>query len=184
MRRSAILIILAFVIALFLNLSLTEAAQYDYTLFLVQKQLGESGFDAGVPDGINGQKTRSAIEAFEKSKGMKTTGQVSIQLIGKLSIDKKTLSPNPSKSEIQQVICKEMRRSALEGKTIGRDWKCVIDIIKIEEYDYKQGYLRVFAKTGVYNKAASTFLKFGFIDHFRLSPHHKKGWIVQIIKNN
>ena len=51
----------------------------------VQVWLQQEGFDPGVPDGISGARTRTAIEAFERSKGMAPTGQVSADLVAALA---------------------------------------------------------------------------------------------------
>ena len=50
----------------------------------IQAILDNNGFDAGKPDGIMGEKTRSAIKAFQKSAGEKPTGEVTDALIKKL----------------------------------------------------------------------------------------------------
>ena len=50
----------------------------------IQAILDNNGFDAGKPDGVMGDKTRSAIKAFQKSVGDEPTGKVSDALIRKL----------------------------------------------------------------------------------------------------
>jgi localization factor PodJL len=47
----------------------------------VQLILNESGYDAGSADGIMGEKTRSAIAAFQKAKGFESTGEVTTELV-------------------------------------------------------------------------------------------------------
>ncbi len=51
----------------------------------VQVWLQREGFDPGVADGVSGSRTRSAIEAFERSNGLSPTGEVSPELIAALA---------------------------------------------------------------------------------------------------
>lgn len=50
----------------------------------IQGILNNNGFDAGVPDGVMGEKTVTAIKAFQKSIGQEPTGKVSDQLVKEL----------------------------------------------------------------------------------------------------
>ncbi|MBC7149099.1 MAG: SEL1-like repeat protein [Rhizobium sp.] len=50
----------------------------------IQAILGKNGFDAGTPDGVMGEKTVSAIKAFQKSIGQEPTGQVTDKLVNEL----------------------------------------------------------------------------------------------------
>ncbi|MFN7010382.1 MAG: peptidoglycan-binding protein [Allorhizobium sp.] len=50
----------------------------------IQVILSKNGFDAGTPDGVMGEKTVSAIKAFQKSIGQEPTGQVSDKLVNEL----------------------------------------------------------------------------------------------------
>jgi localization factor PodJL len=47
----------------------------------VQGILNKNGFDAGVADGVMGQKTINAIKAFQKANGLPVTGQVDHALV-------------------------------------------------------------------------------------------------------
>jgi len=47
----------------------------------VQLILGKIGFDAGPADGVMGEKTRSAIRAFQKQNGMAETGEIDEPLV-------------------------------------------------------------------------------------------------------
>jgi peptidoglycan hydrolase-like protein with peptidoglycan-binding domain len=51
----------------------------------VQIWLKQQGFDPGTPDGVSGGRTRRAIEAFEREKGLTPTGEVSPELIAALA---------------------------------------------------------------------------------------------------
>ena len=51
----------------------------------VQIWLRQQGLDPGVPDGVNGPRTQSAIKAFQRSRGLTPTGRVSADLIAALA---------------------------------------------------------------------------------------------------
>lgn len=52
----------------------------------VQQKLNEAGFDCGTPDGIAGKKTKSAITAYQKDKGLEVTGTINDALLESLGI--------------------------------------------------------------------------------------------------
>lgn len=52
----------------------------------VQQKLNEAGFDCGTPDGIAGKKTKSAITAYQKDKGLEVTGTINDALLDSLGI--------------------------------------------------------------------------------------------------
>jgi localization factor PodJL len=47
----------------------------------VQAILNKNGYDAGIPDGIMGQRTTDAIKAFQKDNGLDPTGNVDKRLV-------------------------------------------------------------------------------------------------------
>jgi localization factor PodJL len=47
----------------------------------IQAMLNKSGYEAGAPDGIMGQKTQAAIAAFQKDNGMEPTGSIDEPLV-------------------------------------------------------------------------------------------------------
>jgi peptidoglycan hydrolase-like protein with peptidoglycan-binding domain len=47
----------------------------------VQRELSQRGFDAGIPDGLLGDQTRSAISSFQKEHGLTVTGMPSDELL-------------------------------------------------------------------------------------------------------
>lgn len=47
----------------------------------IQRILNKNGYDAGGSDGIMGQKTKTAIAAFQKDNGMEVTGEVNETLV-------------------------------------------------------------------------------------------------------
>lgn len=52
----------------------------------VQQALNEKGFDCGTPDGVAGQKTRSAIEKFKGSMGLNMDGDIDDDVLGGLGL--------------------------------------------------------------------------------------------------
>jgi len=64
----------------------TKTASVDMKKALrnIQAILNNNGFDAGTPDGEMGQKTVSAIKAFQKSIGQEPTGQITDALVKEL----------------------------------------------------------------------------------------------------
>lgn len=54
----------------------------------IQKILNKNGYQAGVEDGLMGQKTKTAIAAFQKDNGMAATGEVDEALVRAL-LDKR-----------------------------------------------------------------------------------------------
>ena len=49
-----------------------------------QRLLNKLGYDVGVPDGQLGDRTRTAIETFQRKNGQEATGEVSIPLVTRL----------------------------------------------------------------------------------------------------
>lgn len=54
------------------------------SVLAVQQTLAAQGFDPGTPDGRMGAQTRSAIRAFQKSRGLRVTGQIDDALTASL----------------------------------------------------------------------------------------------------
>lgn len=52
----------------------------------VQQKLNESGFDCGTPDGIAGQKTFAAIEAYQTANGLNVTKVIDKELVAHMGI--------------------------------------------------------------------------------------------------
>ncbi|MCR4267466.1 peptidoglycan-binding protein [Nitratireductor sp. ZSWI3] len=47
----------------------------------IQRILNKEGFDAGTPDGLMGERTKTAIKAFQKANGMTASGEVDETLV-------------------------------------------------------------------------------------------------------
>ena len=50
----------------------------------IQRRLADLGYQTGPADGLAGPRTRAAIEAYQKAKGLKTTGEPSAALLKRL----------------------------------------------------------------------------------------------------
>ena len=55
----------------------------------VLEALNASGFDCGTPDGISGNKTKSAIKAFRESNGLQVTDEINDVLLAALGFLKR-----------------------------------------------------------------------------------------------
>jgi peptidoglycan hydrolase-like protein with peptidoglycan-binding domain len=57
-------------------------------IIYIQQMLNRLGYDAGMPDGAVGPRTRSAIRQFQKDAGLRVNGQISPQLENALATAK------------------------------------------------------------------------------------------------
>lgn len=57
----------------------------DATVLAIQRRLNELGYNAGTPDGLFGNKTRSAIQAFQRDNAVATDGVASRSLLSQLN---------------------------------------------------------------------------------------------------
>ena len=52
----------------------------------VQEALNAAGYDCGTPDGVAGQKTTAAVNAYQAAKGLNVTGEIDAVLLESLGI--------------------------------------------------------------------------------------------------
>jgi len=71
----------------------------DATVLAIQRRLNELGYDAGKPDGLFGNKTRAAIQAFQRDNGITADGIASKQLLNRLSGAER---PKSNKNSVQR----------------------------------------------------------------------------------
>lgn len=64
-----------------LSTPVPERPAQDATVQAIQRKLNELGYDAGTVDGLMGRKTRSAIIAFQKDRGLTPTGMADEALL-------------------------------------------------------------------------------------------------------
>lgn len=82
------------------NVPLFAQPEPDATVLAVQRQLNRLGYDAGIPDGLAGARTRSAIVAFQAGQGLLQDGTATPALLARLSsIASASPSFNPPQSE-------------------------------------------------------------------------------------
>lgn len=55
--------------------ALIRKAAYDLTVEQLQRELNRAGYEAGPVDGVLGRRTRDAIRAYQRDKGLPVTGQ-------------------------------------------------------------------------------------------------------------
>lgn len=58
----------------------------DATVLAIQRRLNELGYNAGTPDGLFGNKTRAAIQAFQRDNGIAADGVASSKLLSLLEL--------------------------------------------------------------------------------------------------
>jgi peptidoglycan hydrolase-like protein with peptidoglycan-binding domain len=71
------------------ELSNTVVFKYDATVEEVQRELLATGHFKGLVDGVNGQKTKLAIEQFQQEIGLPVTGEITADLVGRIQYTRK-----------------------------------------------------------------------------------------------
>ncbi len=89
------------------------------TVKQVQQKLNELGYDAGTPDGVAGAKTREAVTAFQRDKGLTADGIIGKQTLNALGIGTGEPAQNYTEAEIDlltRIINGEARGESFEGQ--------------------------------------------------------------------
>jgi len=68
----------------------------------LQEALKAKGQDPGPVDGIMGPKTRAALKAFQKTSGLKETGELDDQTAEKLGVEKPKTAAKEVKKEVKE----------------------------------------------------------------------------------
>ena len=71
------------------EVSNTVVFKYDATVEEVQRELLASGQFKGLVDGVNGQKTKIAIQQYQQEQGLAVTGEISPELINHIRYTRK-----------------------------------------------------------------------------------------------
>jgi peptidoglycan hydrolase-like protein with peptidoglycan-binding domain len=72
-----------------IDASNTVVFKYDATVEDVQRELLATGHFRGLVDGVNGQKTKIAIQQFQQEAGLAVTGEITPDLINKIRYTRK-----------------------------------------------------------------------------------------------
>jgi peptidoglycan hydrolase-like protein with peptidoglycan-binding domain len=72
-----------------IDASNTVVFKYDATVEDVQRELLATGHFKGLVDGVNGQKTKVAIQQFQQEAGLAATGEITPDLINKIRYTRK-----------------------------------------------------------------------------------------------
>ena len=90
------------------EISNTVVFKYDATVEEVQRELLATGHFKGLVDGVNGQKTKIAIEQFQQEIGLPATGEITPDLVSRIQYTRKvkaaseyTGSVDPAPAAIQ-----------------------------------------------------------------------------------
>ncbi|MFH1458061.1 MAG: peptidoglycan-binding protein [Candidatus Omnitrophota bacterium] len=121
----------------------------------IQHVLKESGFYAGALDGIMGEKTRQAIKAFQKAKGLKPTGKINQETHLTLNRIKENPPPpgrNPAagekdivkkpKSDTKSIAASNKKKSAVEDEIMGYRLQSKSRTKKIQSALSKAGFYK------------------------------------------
>jgi peptidoglycan hydrolase-like protein with peptidoglycan-binding domain len=71
------------------EVSNTVVFKYDATVEEVQRELLATGHFKGLVDGVNGQKTKVAIQQFQQEIGLPVTGEITPDLVGRIQYTRK-----------------------------------------------------------------------------------------------
>lgn len=71
------------------ELSNTVVFKYDANVEEVQRELLATGHFKGLVDGVNGQKTKLAIEQFQQEIGLPVTGEITADLVSRIQYTRK-----------------------------------------------------------------------------------------------
>tara|TARA_R110001592_G_scaffold280946_3_gene548360 strand:+ start:21682 stop:23139 length:1458 start_codon:yes stop_codon:yes gene_type:complete len=99
----------------------------DATVLAIQRRLNELGYNAGTPDGLFGNKTRAAIQAFQRDNGIAADGVPDAALFQQLQksggsiVDKSTARQTTTTSKIQS---KGGLPKNAKLASWGSDWVC------------------------------------------------------------
>lgn len=77
---------------IFFSLSVLSSLAWGYseTIYSVQKQLTERGYNAGTPDGQLGRGTSKAIRQYQQDNGLRVNGRVTNELLNALGVSRNT----------------------------------------------------------------------------------------------
>ena len=90
-----------------------SSASADDATRSAQRRLNHLGYEAGVPDGIQGRDTTRAIRRFQREAGLRVTGDLNVRTLRKLFADEKQEEPEllaaiPSIERREQPKCGDM----------------------------------------------------------------------------
>lgn len=106
--------------------SVSKPSTPDVTVLAIQRHLNELGYNAGKPDGFFGSKTRSAIEAYQRDKGLAVDGIANSILLQTIQMNTGSL--------VDENLATETKSSQTQTKnglpknsslaSWGSDWVC------------------------------------------------------------
>lgn len=106
----------------------TVVIKYDPLVEDVQRELLAIGDYKGMVDGVNGQRTKQAIQQYQQSNGLAVTGEVSTELVTHIMYNKKikaapefTGSIDPAPAQIMQDESKKIMKVQSALADLGYD---------------------------------------------------------------
>lgn len=88
--------------------SSTVVIKYDSLVEDVQRELLAMGQYKGMVDGVNGQRTRQAIQQYQQVNGLPVTGEVSSELISRIQYERKVKAAAEFTGSIDSAPAKAM----------------------------------------------------------------------------
>lgn len=76
MKRIRIIMACLLIVLIFSSYSITTAKAYDDDVYKIQRILQDLGYNIGSPDGLLGEKTKTAIKKFQTDNRLKVTGNI------------------------------------------------------------------------------------------------------------
>src|SRR5262249_32318273 len=97
-----------------------QAADYNPVTHQAQSKLATLGFDPGILDGVAGNGTKAAVQAFQKKSGLPETGVLDLATLEKLgigtSVDKANAVadwiPAPTQDKLDKLVAKAINDSS------------------------------------------------------------------------
>ena len=106
----------------------------DSTVFAIQQKLNQLGYDAGAADGFAGNRTRSAIIAFQRDRGIFQDGIASVDLLNQLAKNQSSSSaPAPSTAAVPPEPVNKKPSVPDNAYVNGPNWFCKEGFRKVGE---------------------------------------------------
>ncbi|RLA50422.1 MAG: hypothetical protein DRR42_13230, partial [Gammaproteobacteria bacterium] len=99
----------------------------DATVQAIQGRLNELGYSAGTPDGLFGNKTKAAIQAFERNSGLEIQGLANVSLLRQLESSGQVVNEGLNDRNTTSFDQGEGARGLPDNATLaswGSDWVC------------------------------------------------------------
>lgn len=99
-----------------------QFAQASSVLQDIQRELNQLGYDAGTPDGLMGARTRWAIQAYQRERGLSEDGQPTAALLSHIRATARGVQPSEGQAQppSQQLVSDTQEALQALGYRVGR----------------------------------------------------------------